>query len=63
MFCGGDRRTWGVEFDERSTETTDGEGEWDVVELLAGGRVVTGGGDGCLTSKGCCCRRLSKKLL
>lgn len=32
---------WGVEFDERSTETTDGVGEWELGIVAIGG-----GGEG-----------------
>jgi len=53
---GGDRRIWGVEFDERSTETTDGDGECEF-----GIVAMAGGGDGALAlvSK---CRRLKGRL-
>lgn len=39
---GGDRRTEGVEIDERSADVTDGEGEWEAESEVAGG------GDGTL---------------
>jgi len=39
----GDRRTGGVEIDERSADVTDGEGEWEAESEVTGG-----GGDGSL---------------
>lgn len=55
---GGDRRTEGVEIDERSADVTDGEGEWEAESE------VTGGGDGTLglLSKWCLRCLVASKL-
>ena len=47
---GGDRRTEGVEIDERSADVTDGEGEWEVESEATGG---VGDGGLLLLSKWC----------